>query len=179
LAIGEMTGGGSQRQLLYILQHLDRSRFEPQLYVVTSGGELLADVPSDVPIHFFDQAYHPPPWRYPGQAHRARVRHLAQVLREQQIDCVYDRTYHMTLITAGAWRHRPTPHIAVVVTDPSAISKRIPNAFAGPSGAAQRATNRQIALWVSEGVRRRRSRYQLDPHTCTIYNGFDIDRSSA
>ena len=70
-AIGEMSGGGSQRQLIGILQRLDRSRFDPQLYLVTSGGELLPEVPDDVPIHFFDVSYSLPAWPLPGQAHRA------------------------------------------------------------------------------------------------------------
>lgn len=175
-----MSGGGSQRQLLYILEHLDRTRFAPQLYVITSGGELLADVPSDVPVHFFDQAYRPPPWRYPGQAHRARVRHLAQVLRDQKIDCVYDRTYHMTLITAGARRHWPTPHVAVVVTDPERDFETNPERFRWAKRRllkrAYRSADRVIG--VSMGVRQAAiGRYQLAPtQTGTIYNGFDIAR---
>src|SRR5205085_4087233 len=97
-----MSGGGSQRQLIGILQRLDRQRFEPFLYLISPGGELLGEVPADVPVFIFADRYQPPPWRYPGQAHRARVRDLAGLLKEHQIDIVYDRTYHMTLITAAA-----------------------------------------------------------------------------
>src|SRR6476646_6253061 len=111
-----MSGGGSQRQMLGILGRLDRHRFEPELYLVTPGGELLPEVPGDVPIHVFGQQWRPPRWGYPGQAHRARVRDLADVLQKERIDLLYDRTYHMTLIAAGAVRRRPTPHVSTCDT---------------------------------------------------------------
>src|SRR6187551_1654012 len=85
-AIGEMSGGGSQRQLLGILRRLNRERFAPQLYVVSSEGELLPEVPADVPIHIFTQRRPSRIWFFPGQAHRARVLDLSQVLGEQNID---------------------------------------------------------------------------------------------
>src|SRR5439155_16773916 len=106
-AIGEMSGGGSQRQIIGILQRLDRTRFEPQLYILSPGGELLPEVPADVPLHVFGQRHPSQFWLYPGHAHRARVADLASVLNEQSIDLIYDRTYHMTLIAAGAVKRRP------------------------------------------------------------------------
>src|SRR5438067_13216963 len=71
-AIGQMSGGGSQRQLIGILQRIDRARFEPQLYLVSPGGELLPEVPADVPIHVFDERHSSRLWLYPGHAHLAR-----------------------------------------------------------------------------------------------------------
>src|SRR6476661_6906357 len=118
-AIGEMSGGGSQRQMLGILRRLDRARFEPQLYIVTPGSELLGEVPADVPVHVCGQRHRRQRSIYPGQAHRARIRDLAELLRDQQIDVIYDRTYHMTLISAGAVQRRPTPRISTIVTDPA------------------------------------------------------------
>src|SRR6476620_549201 len=94
-AIDEMSAGGSQRQILGILQRLDRSRFEPHLYVVADKGELLAEVPTDVPTHSFAKRHPQRRWWLPGQWFRARVRDVATVLKEQEIDWVYDRTYHM------------------------------------------------------------------------------------
>ena len=113
-----MSGGGSQRQLIGILQRLDRSRFIPYLYLVSPGGELLPEVPADVPVHVFAERCKSQAWWYPGQAHRARVRDLADVIRDEQIDVVYDRTYHMTLITAPAVRGSPAARISVIVADP-------------------------------------------------------------
>src|SRR4051812_20947341 len=113
-----MSGGGSQRQMIGILQRLARSRFEPLLYLISPGGELLSEVPSDVPVFVFADRYRPPTFGYPGQAHRARVRDLGRLLAEKRIDLLYDRTYHMTLISGGATRLRPTPRISTIVTDP-------------------------------------------------------------
>src|SRR5262245_56931269 len=113
-----MSGGGSQRQMIGILQRLDRTRFEPQLYLVTPGGELLAEVPADVPVHVFGERHPARRCIYSGQAHRARIRDLADVLEREEIDILYDRVYHMTLIAAGAVRRRPTRRVSVIVTDP-------------------------------------------------------------
>jgi glycosyltransferase involved in cell wall biosynthesis len=181
LAIGEMSGGGSQRQMIGILQRLDRARFQPELYVVSSGGELLAEVPADVPIHVFGKRYRSPRWIYPGQAHRARVRDLATLLSERRIDVVYDRTYHMTLITAGAVRKRSTPRASVIVTDPQRDFETNAERFRFVKRLllrqAYQSADRVVA--VSEGVRQAAiRRYALRPeNTITLYNAFDIERS--
>ncbi|MCH7988475.1 MAG: glycosyltransferase [Planctomycetes bacterium] len=117
-AIGGMYGGGSERQMLRLLQNLDRDRFEPELYLVTAGGELFPELPDDLPVHIFQQRCPEPSGSFPGSAFRAQIRDLAQVLKERGIDVIFDRTYHMTLITAGAVRLRPTPRISVIVSDP-------------------------------------------------------------
>ena len=43
--IGSMSGGGAERQVIEILKHLDRTRFEPVLYVGSRSGELLGARP--------------------------------------------------------------------------------------------------------------------------------------
>jgi glycosyltransferase involved in cell wall biosynthesis len=180
-AIGEMSGGGSQRQLVGILQRLDRSRFAPQLYVVSRGGALMGEVPADVPVHVFPDDCRPPRWSYPGQAHRARVRHLATVLERERIDVVYDRTYHMTLITAGAVRRRPTPRVSVIVTDPARDFATNRERFRFVKrlllARAYRTADRVVA--VSEGVRTAAiEHYGLAAErTLTLYNLFDIERA--
>ncbi|MCH7688173.1 MAG: glycosyltransferase, partial [Planctomycetes bacterium] len=117
-AIGGMYGGGSERQILGLLQYLDRDRFEPELYLVTAGGELFPELPDDVPVHIFQQRCPNPRSLLPGAGFGTRIRDLAQVLEERRIELVFDRTYHMTLISAGAVRLRPTPRISVIVSDP-------------------------------------------------------------
>ena len=72
-AIGEMSGGGSQRQLLGILKHLDRGQFSPELYVVSPRGELLSEVPDDVPIHVFAKRWQQPLGKIPGSGDRKSV----------------------------------------------------------------------------------------------------------
>ena len=117
-AIGSLAGGGSERQLVNILSYLDRSRFQPLLYLVDRAGELLSEVPDDVPIFSYwpDQPY--PRWNYPGRIHRAQVRHFKQVIVEQRADVVYDRNWFMTLISAPAARAAGVPRLSVIVNEP-------------------------------------------------------------
>jgi glycosyltransferase involved in cell wall biosynthesis len=180
LAIGEMSGGGSQRQMIGILQRLDRTRFEPQLYLVSPGGELLPEVPADVPVHVFAKRQSKSRWLYPGQAHRARVRDLAAVLEEERIDLLYDRTYHMTLIAAGATRRRPTPRVSVIVTDPQLDFETNVERFRLVKRLLLRRAYQSAdrVLAVSEGVRQAAiKRYGLPGEkTLTIHNFFDIER---
>jgi len=182
-AIGEMSGGGSQRQILEILRRLERERFQPQLYVIASRGELLSEVPADVPVHTFAMRRPQQSWLYPGQAHRARVADLAEVLSEQQIDVLYDRTYHMTLIAAGAARRRPTPRVSVVVTDPKRDFETNRERFRFAKRVllkrAYQAADRVVA--VSEGVRKAAVDYYALPtgKSLTLYNIFDIKRIDA
>ena len=184
LAIGEMSGGGSQRQLLGILQRLDRRRFAPQLYVLRPGGDLLPEVPSDVPVHSFQARtggrFEGNAWWQRIRAFRERIGDLAALLAEQQIDVVYDRTYHMTLITAGATRRRPTPRISVIVTDPRQDFETNRERFRGVKRwlltRAYRSAE-QVAC-VSEGVRQAAiDYYGLSPSkVITLGNFFDIER---
>jgi glycosyltransferase involved in cell wall biosynthesis len=45
-----LADGGADRVTLTILQHLDRSRYEPSLALVRKEGELLGRVPQDIPV---------------------------------------------------------------------------------------------------------------------------------
>jgi glycosyltransferase involved in cell wall biosynthesis len=182
-AIGEMSGGGSQRQMLGILRRIDRERFQPQLYVISEQGELLTDVPADVPVHTFTKRRSQHVWLYPGQAHRARVADLSDVLAEQQIDVLYDRTYHMTLIAAGATRRRRTPRVSVVVTDPKRDFETNRERFRFAKRLllkrAYQTADRVVA--VSEGVRKATVDYYGLPSgkSLTLHNIFDIERIDA
>jgi glycosyltransferase involved in cell wall biosynthesis len=180
LAIGEMSGGGSQRQMIGILQRLDRTRFQPYLYIISSGGELLPEVPADVPVLIFAERNRHARWWYPGQAHAARVRDLTEVLRQERIDVVYDRTYHMTLITAPAARRARVAHISVIVADPRLDFETNAERFRPIKrrllARAYRTADRVLA--VSDGVRQAAiDCYGLLPdRTLTLYNFFDIER---
>jgi glycosyltransferase involved in cell wall biosynthesis len=183
------------------------------LYMVSPGGELMGEVPGDVPVHVFgvgksrggatpspalsmlqlffgrEKSHGDAPgpglvparkFFLPGHAHQARVQDLARVLEKQQIDVVYDRTYHMTLISAGATRRRPTPRVSVVVTDPQRDFETNVERFRFIKRhllrRAYQTADRVVA--VSEGVRRAAvAHYGLaDEKTLTIYNGFDVAR---
>jgi glycosyltransferase involved in cell wall biosynthesis len=190
LAIGEMSGGGSQRQLLGILRGLDRARFSPSLYLVSSGGELIREVPQDVPIDVFAERVKTP-WYAAGppfwtriHAYQARMTDLARVIRQRQIDVVYDRTYHMTLTAAGAVRRArragPVARVSVIVTDPQQDFETNRERFRSVKRfllrRAYRSADRVVA--VSEGVREAAiQHYGLPPDKIlTLYNFFDIER---
>ncbi len=117
-AIGSLAGGGSERQIVNILRHIDRSKFEPHLYLVNRTGEFLSQVPDDVEIASFVEPANAGALNLPGLAHRAQVTHVENCLREKQIDVLYDRTPHMTLISAPACRRTNTPRLSTIVCDP-------------------------------------------------------------
>lgn len=120
--IGSMEPGGAERQVLTILQHLDRSRFAPVLCLAHRRGVLLEQMPADVPIESFWDGF-------AGTARSklchllkvtryVRCRWLAKCLRRHRADVIYDRTYLATLDAAAAAFLRPTPRISAAVGDP-------------------------------------------------------------
>ena len=179
-AICEMSGGGSERQILGILKHLDRQRFQPELYVVSAQGELLDEVPSDVPVHIFERRNTAQIGRLPGSGYRAQARDLAEVLEERQISLIYDRTHHMTLLTSAATRIRPTPRISVIVTNPQLDFAANPERFRWIKRRLLRRgyRNADIVAAVSEGARTSAAGYFRIPlnRIETVHNFFDIDR---
>ncbi|HEY0984130.1 glycosyltransferase [Schlesneria sp.] len=174
--IGSMGGGGAERQVLEILWRLDRTRFVPHLYLAMKQGELMSEVPADVPV----SAY----WdRQPESISRRLLRmlkltrllrylHLARVLRDQKIDLIYDRTYLATLDAAGACWFRPTPRISCCVADPQPELEQharfsVRMAWLLARRAYQSAS---VVLANSEGLRRRMLDYfHLHPEHVKVY----------
>lgn len=121
--IGSLGAGGAERQLLTILKSLDRSRFEPRLFLQFPGGVLRDELPADVPCEA--------DWEQTQQTWWGRVicrlrlgvwlRRwvLASILKRHQIDIVVDRVYLATLDTAVACWLRPTPRLSWCVCDPA------------------------------------------------------------
>lgn len=97
-----MDGGGSERQLLYLMKGLDRRLFEIQLYLLHRQGSLLAQVPEDVSIHSFWDHYGTAKWNWPSKIHRAQVRHLAETIKREECEVVYERLFHMAMIAGPA-----------------------------------------------------------------------------
>lgn len=126
--IGAMSGGGAERQILLTLRLIDRTRFEPLLYLATREGELLGDVPSDVPVFAFREQDQESWWHRAARRLKVlpiwRYVHLAAVLRRERIDLVYDRTYRATLDAAGATWLYPAPRISCCVANPQAEFER-------------------------------------------------------
>ncbi len=113
-----MDSGGSERQLLHLLHGLDRNRFEPILYLLYDTGVLLDELPADVPRFAFWKDFRKPKLNWPGRIHQLEVRHLKQVLVREKIDVVYDRLFHMTLVTGPATRITDTPRVSTIVSPP-------------------------------------------------------------
>lgn len=117
---GSLEGGGSERQLWQLASKLDRKLFSPNVYLLYRRGHYIERLPSDVGVTAFWAVYDESKRYWPGQIRRMQIRHLAQIIREQQIDVVYDRTFHMTLLTSAACRKVRVPRISVIVSPPSA-----------------------------------------------------------
>lgn len=98
--------GGSEQQTCLLLNHLDRNQFQPHLYLTYRRGDLLDRVPADVPIEAFDDHSFSTRVNWPGRWHARMVRHLKELLTRWEIDVVYDRTFHMTMIAAPACGRR-------------------------------------------------------------------------
>ena len=118
LMSGSMDAGGSERQTLYLLQHLDRGRFEPHLVLMYRRGPLLAQIPSDVPVTAFWDSVTPGRFAIPGSIHRRQVRFLRDYVRRENVDLVYDRTFHMSMIAGPALRGEPCRRVSTIVCPP-------------------------------------------------------------
>lgn len=182
--LGSMSGGGAERQVIEMLKHLDRTRFEAQLYLANRSGELLSEVPSDVKIHAFSDR---PAGTWAARLNRmtrttpiARWRDLARVLADERIDLVYDRTYLATLDAAAACWLRPTRRISCCVVDPApelaAYARRMPLFARRFSRRAYASAS--VVLANSEGLRRRLVEFYSLPDSLvrTHYNVVDFER---
>ena len=177
--IGAMHGGGSERQIILLLRHLDRSRFEPFLYLVYRSGPLLNMVPADVHIASFEERVTPSRIYLPGLMHSRRVRDYAGFLQEVRADVSYDRTFLMTLISAAGAQRIGVPNISTIVTDPEI-------GFAPVAGRFQWFKRRMLhrlynastqVLAVSDGARESAKRFYgiRDEKIQTHRNGVDVE----
>ncbi|GIX03431.1 MAG: glycosyl transferase [Planctomycetaceae bacterium] len=111
--LGSLHPGGAERQVLTLLQQLDRTRCEPFLMLAQHEGMLLSQVPTDVAVESCQVNTTGPRARW------ERIRRLIHALRRWQVDLVYSRTYLATLDAALACWWCRIPHIAVAVADPA------------------------------------------------------------
>lgn len=116
--IGSLEIGGTERQLVQILRRLDRSRFEPYLYTIYKQGELLREVPADVPIDSYWEGRTARRWCLPGRTLCDQGRDLARSIRARNIDLVCDRNFNVALPAADACGKCRTPRVSVVECDP-------------------------------------------------------------
>ncbi|WP_068261155.1 glycosyltransferase [Rubripirellula obstinata] len=127
--ISSMRGGGSEQQTLLLLQHLDRTKFSPHLYLTHREGDLLDRIPDDVVIHEFQPS--PAKFYFPGRALRDQVDHLQTLIQSEQIDVIYDRTFHMTMIAGPAASAAGVPRISTIVSPPDRALPLVERRFVG------------------------------------------------
>lgn len=182
-AIGSLGGGGAERVLLDQLARLDRDKFTPLLYLVSHSGSLLEELPKDVPVFAFASRNDTPRWNWPGRIHRQLVSDLASVIREQQVDLVFDHTFHMTLIAGPATRKTKTPRVSLIVCDPEQDLTNSESRFLffKKRLLQQAYQSADTVISVSEGVRQAAiTYYDLDPALVqTIYNPINLKRIDA
>ncbi len=118
LMISSLRGGGSEQQTVLLLNHLDRSRFTPHLYVIERDGDLIDRVPNDVPIHSYQDAGDVAGVYFPGKVLRHQIAHVHATLIRESIDVVYDRTFHMTMIAGPACKTASIPRVSTIVSPP-------------------------------------------------------------
>lgn len=177
-SIGSLHGGGSERQIVSALMHLNRDLFEPHLYVVYRSGPLLPLVPGDVKIAAFEERDRRPPTRMPGGMHGRRVDDMRRYLREVKADLSYDRTFLMTLVSAEAAQQVGISNVSTIVTDPATGFELVAGRFQWFKKRSLRrlygcSTN---VLAVSSGAARSAEHfYGLAPNSVkSQYNGVDI-----
>ncbi|MEM9587033.1 MAG: glycosyltransferase [Planctomycetota bacterium] len=116
--ISSLRGGGSERQTLLLLKHLDRQRFTPHLYLVDRAGALLDQLPDDVVVHAYSDRPPSGGWYYPGRELRRQSQHVHSVLLDNDIRAVYDRTFQMSLIAAQPAGRLGVPRVSTIVSPP-------------------------------------------------------------
>jgi len=178
LMISSMHGGGSEQQTLLLLRHLDRSQFEPHLFVLDRDGPWMPKVPDDVIVHGYDLASDSGNIYFPGRALRQQTRYLKELLQRESIDVIYDRTFHMTLIAGPAAYDLKVPRVSTIVSPPEdalpMVEKRFVELKRRRLAKAYR-QSRTIVAVSNAAAESARSYYRLQGKNLTvIYNGVDV-----
>jgi glycosyltransferase involved in cell wall biosynthesis len=88
-----LRAGGAERVVVNLLREIDRTGFEPQLFLGRAEGAFLELVPADVPVVDLG-----------GRRARRLPRRIAQLLGERRIDVAYSATAAMNLaLLASRW----------------------------------------------------------------------------
>ena len=177
--IGGLHGGGAERQLITILQHLDRSRFQPFLYLVYRTGPLVGEVPEDVPVVAFDERWQGA--RRPGVLmHRRQVSDMKAYLSEVKADVCYDRSFLMTMIAAAAAQALQVPNVSTVVTEPRYAFPLLAGRFQNLKRRLLRrlySKSTQVLANSNGAAQAAEQFYGLAAGTIkTVYNAIDLER---
>ncbi|QDS93753.1 N-acetylgalactosamine-N,N'-diacetylbacillosaminyl-diphospho-undecaprenol 4-alpha-N-acetylgalactosaminyltransferase [Roseimaritima multifibrata] len=180
LMIGSLAGGGSERQMIGIAKMLDRTKFRPVLFLIYASGELLKEVPADVPVYAYWQDQKPFRFNYPGRILRDQKRYLEKVLRKESIDVLYSRTYPMALVAGPVTKRLGVPHLPTIVVDPASMLRDSKERWMRLKLLLLKRAyhDSELVLTVSEGVREAAiAFYDLPPpHVRRMINSLDLER---
>lgn len=173
-----MDGGGGEQQTLLLLKNIDRSRFEPRLWLARRDGVLLPSVPNDVAIDEFSA---PPPRLYwPGRAHARTVAAMTRLAKRQTVDVVYDQTFAMTLLAAAAVDRLAIPRVSTIMSPPEHAVPLLERRFIEIKRRRLAAAYRRSAAIISVSRNAAESAerfYQLPAGRIeTILSAVDVDR---
>ncbi len=120
-----MRRGGSEHQVALLARYLPRELFDVHLYLSDREGELLADLPADVCIHSPSRRCETTSlWdRLPGTILRRQACEFAGIVRREQIDVIYDRAFHNTMIAGhpsiqATLRNHGVRRVSTIVSPP-------------------------------------------------------------
>lgn len=176
--LGSLDGGGAERQTLAWLRHLDRTRYEPFLYVISRRGALSNECPADLTIQAFEDSAPPPGLYFPGKIERQQTEHLQQFFNEIAPDGLISVALHMTRLARGI-RRGPTPWFAVEMADPRRdFDDQIHHFKSIKRRQLRQAYRTAIPVAVSEGVRTGLSEFYNLPvdRIALVRNAIDISQ---
>jgi glycosyltransferase involved in cell wall biosynthesis len=179
-----MRGGGSELQTAMLARHLDRERFEVHLYLTEAVGDLLSTIPDDVTIHHPPESFPPRMLdRIPGGMLKRQAQWFRELVERAEVDVIYDRTFHMTLIAGHPLVQRGSsvdrPRVSTIVSPPEVALPLVENRFVWLKRRrlAQAYRRSAAVIAVSEVARQSAIRYYGLPETQvqTIRNPVDAD----
>ncbi len=176
--VSSMRGGGAEQQTLLLLRHLDRTRFAPRLWVLQAAGELMAQIPGDVPV---DEVAAPPGRIYiPGRQHARNAARVADLARRHRVDLIYDQTFAMTALAAAAVDRQGLPRVSIVMSPPHRAVPLLERRFVWLKRrrlAAAYRRSRHVFAVSADAAGSAEAYYRLPPgHVQPLPSAVDVDR---
>ncbi|MFG0263615.1 MAG: glycosyltransferase [Rhodopirellula sp. JB055] len=184
LMASSMRGGGSELQTAMLARHLDRERFDVHLYLTDAVGDLLSTIPADVTIHHPPESFPPQMLdRIPGGMLKRQAEWFRDLVEQAQVDVIYDRTFHMTLIAGHQLVQRGLsvnrPRVSTIVSPPEVALPLVEKRFVWLKRRrlAQAYRRSAVVIAVSEVARQSAIQYYGLPESLvqTIRNPVDAD----
>lgn len=162
LVVGQLTTGGAEGQLRELSTGIDRGRFEPIVYSLSSKVEPIGEALRRAGV----------PLRVAPMDGWARVRWLARGLAADHIDVVHAWLYIANAVTWAATRFSRNQPLITSARNCKVTSRmsQLANMFAFRASDAIVVNSRDVAAYVVRHYRAPQARIRV------IHNGIDIDR---